>query len=82
MNISRADREMTLDEYVDLLPACHLARRERDALQAGPCVWTENENGAWETGCGHTWEFITDGPQENGAKYCIYCGHKIKEATG
>lgn len=31
----------------------------------------------YETGCGHTFTFIDGSSQENGFKYCPYCGGKI-----
>ena len=43
------------------------------------CKWTEDENGEYDTECGHKFEFIYDGPVENGAIFCQYCGKKIIE---
>ena len=50
------------------------------ALEGKPasCTWTENDDGAWETDCGETFEFTDGGPAENGAKFCQYCGKAIK----
>jgi len=43
------------------------------------CVWSCNENhGNFDTGCGHCFEFITDGPAENHAAYCQYCGGALR----
>ena len=41
------------------------------------CQWTQNEDGAWESACGHRWEFIEGGPTENGMKFCCYCGKPL-----
>lgn len=41
------------------------------------CTWKRNKDGAYETGCNNIFEFINDGPEENGAKYCQYCGGKL-----
>lgn len=41
------------------------------------CTWTEDEDGPWITGCGHAFEFNTDGPKENGFQHCCYCGGKL-----
>jgi len=41
------------------------------------CVWSEDEDGAWHTGCGNIWEFSDGGPRENRAWYCPYCGHPM-----
>lgn len=50
------------------------ARAERERV----CTWTEEEEGPWHTGCGHAFEFTNDGPVENGAKHCCYCGGKLQ----
>ncbi len=44
----------------------------------GVCVWRENGDGAWITGCDDAFEFFEDGPTENGARYCQYCGKRIE----
>ena len=44
---------------------------------AKSCKWAEDADGIWETACCHSYEFIDDGPAENGAKFCPYCGSKI-----
>lgn len=41
------------------------------------CQWTADEDATWETSCGQSFVFIDDGPKENGAKFCIYCGGGI-----
>lgn len=38
------------------------------------CRWAEDDDGGWETSCGHAFEFIEFGPTENGMKFCCYCG--------
>ncbi|MEH8011974.1 hypothetical protein ABZQ96_04280 [Pseudomonas aeruginosa] len=40
------------------------------------CKWTES-SGIWETSCGQTWNFIEDGPAENGALFCHHCGGRL-----
>lgn len=43
------------------------------------CEWSENENGAWDTGCGNCFE-LTDGtPHYNDMHFCPYCGENIVE---
>ncbi len=42
------------------------------------CVWTEDDNGDYDTGCGQMWSFTCDGPDENGANYCHACGGKLE----
>lgn len=46
---------------------------------ADHCTWTEDENGPWETSCGHHFTWEDDGPTENGAKFCLYCGKPLVE---
>jgi hypothetical protein len=39
------------------------------------CLWTEDQDdGKWDTDCGESFVFTTDGPMENGMDYCCYCG--------
>jgi hypothetical protein len=50
------------------------------ALAQRPCEWTldEADYGCWSSGCGHAFEFTTDGPKENGFKFCPYCGGMLE----
>ena len=41
------------------------------------CTWTEDDDGVFQTSCGGSWEFTHDGPGENRAKFCPYCGDEI-----
>ena len=64
---------------------------ERDALQqrlnaadqlnddrAGTCEWSrEDDSGIWNSGCGETWSFHEDGPEENGMHFCHSCGKHL-----
>lgn len=42
------------------------------------CVWTENEEGQWDTQCGGMFEFTEGGPEDNEQAFCGYCGGKLK----
>lgn len=61
---------------------CHCGR----SLLAGDtalniCEWFDDDG--WHSGCGKDWEFIYDGPNENGLKFCLYCGKPVTvEDTG
>jgi hypothetical protein len=73
------------------------AIKERDALQlrlnaadqriddfaGGECEWRrEDDSGIWNSGCGETWSFHEDGPEENGMHFCHSCGkHLVVEVT-
>lgn len=43
------------------------------------CKWTldDTHGNKWDTECGHAFEFTTDGPEENGARFCQYCGGRL-----
>lgn len=73
-----------------------VAIKERDALQqrlnaadqlnddrAGTCEWSrEDDSGIWNSGCGETWSFHEDGPEENGMHFCHSCGkHLVVEVV-
>lgn len=42
-----------------------------------PCVWTEDEDGIWQTECGDAFAFDSGSPTENKAKFCQYCGAEL-----
>jgi len=59
-----------------------LNERIRAALEQPPgsCIWSEDgEGGPWATSCGNWFTFTDDGPTENGAKFCLYCGKPLIE---
>lgn len=74
-----------------------VAIKERDALQqrlnaadqriddfaGGECEWSrEDDSGIWNSGCGETWSFHEDGPEENGMHFCHSCGkHLVVEVV-
>lgn len=45
------------------------------------CVWQEDCNGLWGTSCGHNFEFNDGTPRENGARFCLYCGHALRQRS-
>ena len=45
------------------------------------CTWRANDEGGWDTGCDQRWEFIDDGPTENGVQYCPFCGGCLRVAS-
>lgn len=83
-----SDHETTLRELANRLrwkfdakPEAAACLAGADALRRGACAWTENENGAWDTACGRTWEFTNDGPVENRMTYCMGCGGRVHAPT-
>lgn len=41
------------------------------------CTWAEDWEGVWRTTCDNAFEFMVDGPTENGVKFCCYCGKPV-----
>ena len=42
------------------------------------CDWVLDPiDGFWSSACGEMHEFTVDGPEENGYKYCPYCGDTL-----
>lgn len=45
------------------------------------CEWTRDsdfESEVWNTACGNAFIFTDGGPAENDAKFCCYCGGKLR----
>ena len=53
------------------------ARRARRS----ECEWREDEDGVWQTGCGHAFTFEDGGPVENQQRFCGYCGARLVEVA-
>ena len=43
------------------------------------CRWDEDRDGAWWTDCSNGFVTSSESPQDNGMKFCCYCGKKLKE---
>ena len=42
------------------------------------CRWSEDgDGGPWATQCGNYFEITEGTPDENGFKFCCYCGRKL-----
>ena len=57
-------------------------RKEREkAQQVKTCAWRDNLDAIYETECGNL-HIVNDGTlEENGMKYCCYCGKEIKDES-
>lgn len=42
------------------------------------CVWTEDDEGIWDTACGEKWVFTEGYPWDNKARFCFACGCPIE----
>ena len=56
---------------------CRVLRRL--AMAKRECKWTVDDDGAFNTECGHRFELTYDGPKENHWVFCPYCGGILKE---
>lgn len=43
------------------------------------CTWTQDENGGWHTAYDNYFEFNDGMPEDNGAKFCLYCGKTLDQ---
>jgi hypothetical protein len=54
-----------------------MARTEKPILPK--CEWLLSaDEDAWRTDCGEMFQFAEGGPQENGFKFCCYCGQPLR----
>jgi hypothetical protein len=44
-----------------------------------PCLWEQDMDGNWQTGCDSVFVLVEGGPEENRLKFCPYCGHPLEE---
>ncbi|WP_312834323.1 hypothetical protein [Comamonas sp.] len=42
------------------------------------CSWYSGNYGGWHSSCGTAYVFESDGPIENGHKFCHCCGKRLK----
>ena len=38
------------------------------------CRWQQDDDGAWQATCGNAYGIIEGTPEENGMKFCCFCG--------
>ena len=48
-------------------------------LEIHTCTWADNEDGFYETTCGHAFVFNDGTARENGFVWCPYCGGKMRQ---
>jgi hypothetical protein len=46
------------------------------------CIWTEDEDGIYQTSCGNSFEFMNGTPNDNHTKFCPYCGKVLTQSKG
>ncbi|WLG64802.1 hypothetical protein PSH90_12075 [Pseudomonas sp. FP1762] len=77
-------REAAAREKIEALQQRLNAADQRiDDFACGECGWhREEDSGIWNSGCGETWSFHEDGPEENGMRFCHSCGkHLVVEVV-
>jgi hypothetical protein len=75
------DARPTGPEVPTMIDPQELAELKRDPARVSPCIWecsSDPDVSFWNTSCGEAWTFITDGPKENGMKFCPYCGGTLR----
>ena len=43
------------------------------------CIWTQDEDGVWDTSCDNAFTLIEGTPANNSMHYCCYCGHPLEQ---
>ena len=69
-------RRMVVDWYNAIDAA--IKQREQNV---DVCVWSEDEDGNWDTGCGNMFVLTEGTPYDNEMGFCCYCGHKLDQET-
>lgn len=47
--------------------------------QSTSCTWHGDEEGCYETACGHIFQVIDGTPTENAFGYCCFCGKPLNQ---
>jgi hypothetical protein len=47
---------------------------------AADCAWAADDD-AWQTSCGQSFLIIEGTPNENGMRFCCYCGGPLNEVS-
>jgi hypothetical protein len=43
------------------------------------CTWSQDEEGCWSTDCNNCFTLVDGSPEDNGMKFCCYCGKRLEE---
>lgn len=78
--------EAVKERIAALESAGELSLKEQFYLEAlrqlvatmGSCTWhCEEDINNWHSDCGYQFQFMEDGPEENGVKFCPKCGKSV-----
>jgi len=61
--------------------AARVYRQCADAIERATCTWRLDDE-AWKTSCRNAYQFNVGGPEDNGQRFCGYCGRRIKVQRG
>lgn len=76
--VESSDFERVTAERNALQQRLNAADQRIDDFAGGECEWhREEDSGIWNSGCGETWSFHEDGPEENGMHFCHSCGKHL-----
>lgn len=53
--------------------------RTKGKSTVGRCVWSEDEDGNWQTECGEMFVMLEGTPTQNLMRFCAYCGSPLRE---
>lgn len=56
-------------------------RQEQPSAASMQCIWAEDNDGNWDTGCGNMFVLTEGTPFDNEMGFCCYCGHKLDQVT-
>ena len=83
----------TLEHIGNFADAAIIRQRAANQQQNAPqnipeiipdiCTWhCEEDINNWHSDCGYQFQFMEDGPEENGVKFCPKCGKPVQLAQG
>lgn len=73
------DRNDLLGGQGGRAPAAPATQRQSEVAEPkdAVCTWSENGDGAWDTGCGQCFVLNDGGPADNDMRFCCYCGKTL-----
>ena len=67
-------------DWVQKVAALEAKLEAMERLRVRYCIWTENEDGYYDTDCDQSFVLNDGGPlAPHGFKFCVYCGRPITE---
>ncbi|SED31285.1 hypothetical protein SAMN05216205_4880 [Pseudomonas mohnii] len=78
LGAAKGEYDRAVNKLDDLQLRLSAADQRIDDFAGGECEWhREADSGIWNSGCGETWSFHEDGPEENGMNFCHSCGKSL-----